>query len=108
VLYNIGTAGMRHNPGLTAASDNRWYNNTLFNTGIHGIQYWSGHADTRNNIIDNASSAQILVRHDAVTQGHLMFDYNDYWDDAGGTKVGVWDVMGTDGTAVNFSTWKTH
>jgi hypothetical protein len=102
VIDNIGFAGFRHNP-TTAGAVNQWFNNTVYNVGVHGMELWSGNAVVKNNIFDNAGSSQIMASANAVSQGNLTINYNDYWDNAGGTKVGQWNSA----TAQNFSTWKT-
>src|SRR5262249_47176958 len=101
VIYNIGADGGRHNP-TTGGLTNRWLNNTVYNTGGWGLGFYSGNAVIENNIIDNGGYTQIYVDAKAVTQGNLTIDYNDYWDSAGGVKVGRWNSP-----TLNFSAWKS-
>ena len=101
VIYNIGRAGFRHSP-VTAGAVNRWFNNTVYNTGVHGMQLWYGNAVVKNNIFDNAGSSQIMATANAVSQGNLTINYNDYWDNAGGGKVGQWN-----GSTQKLADWKS-
>ena len=103
VIHDVGLMGIRHNPS-TIGPVSQYLNNTIYNIKGYGIQLWSGNAVVKNNIFANAGIAQIQVTPNAVSQGNLTINYNDYWDNAGGTKVGLWNATG--GTAVNFSTWK--
>jgi hypothetical protein len=103
IIYNIGFAGFRHNPTTTRGTANQWVNNTIYNVGVHGMETYSGNALIENDIVHNAGTSQIFVTENAVRQGNLTIDFNDYWDAAGGTRVGQWKS----GTARKFSTWKT-
>lgn len=97
VIYNIGFAGTRHGP-QTAGVVNQWVNNTVYNVGVHGMQFYSGNAVIKYNIVDNAGTSQIYVDPNAVSQGNITIDYNDNWTIPEGQRVGN-GVVGQLGTS---------
>jgi fibronectin type III domain protein len=98
VVHDVGDAAGRSQPN-NAGSVNSWFNNTFYNIGVHGLEV-GGYAVVENNIIDNSGVAQIYVHN---TTSNLTIDYNDYWDNSGGTTVGGWNSWG----GASFSSWKT-
>ncbi len=103
VFYNISYNAIRHHP-TTDGAVNTYVNNTIYNIGTNnagwGIQISSGNGVFKNNIIDNSAGAQIRITANGLS--NLTIDYNDYWDNSGGSHVGNWDP-----TRYNFSDWKT-
>jgi hypothetical protein len=104
VIHDISLDGIRHNPTSNGPA-NTYVNNTIYNVGRYGIGFYSPNAVIKNNIFDNAGTANINVDPRVFTLPGTppVFDYNDYWDNAGGTKVGIWNG----GAVRTFSSWKT-
>ena len=103
VIYNIGYAGILHNPQSGSGSRDQYLNNTIYNTRSTGIELRYGYATVENNIIHNSAITQMYVRSGAVTSGNITIDYNDHWDLSGGNKVGSWN----EGPVVAFTNWKS-
>ena len=101
IVHDVGGDALYHNPGSTTGSNNKYINNTVYNAGGWGMTLYSGNAVVENNIIDNSAAYQIRVIGNGKTQGGLTIDYNDYWDNSGGARVGTWDPSN-----YNFSNWK--
>jgi hypothetical protein len=100
VIYNVGWGGIRHNP-QTSGPVNQYLNNTIYNVGVHSIALYSGNAVVMNNVLALGAASQIYVTGNAISQGNLMIDYNDYWSAGGGTRIGQWNT----GSAQTFATW---
>ncbi len=101
-VANVGVSGVRHNPGSVGAV-NQYLNNTFYNCGWRGMEFYSGQAIAKNNLSINGAISQVYTSANAVSQGNLTIDYNDYWDNVTGANVGQWN----NGSVVSLASWKT-
>ena len=98
IVYGIGENGI-HYGTRTSGINSSFFNNTLYSNGFAGIQLSDSAAIVENNIMYN-NGVQI------VTDGNvtpILVDYNEYWDDNGGTNVAFYHGTGT----YNFSIWRS-
>lgn len=99
IVYNIGvTAGRQRLEDDTYVA--AWLNNTFYNVGNNNMQIADGVATIENNIFYNAGDYNLHFN--TASSGKHTINYNLYWDNAGGNKVGVWG-----GGLLNFANWKT-
>ena len=106
LVYNIGVSGFRNgSDGTGDANYNKYINNTVYSCGVFGMDYQRGYGTTiKNNIFFDNGQAQIRFSSTAISQGTHVVDYNDYYDMAGGSKVGKWGTY----AVLNFSDWRSE
>jgi hypothetical protein len=105
IVHDIGgTAFLNLNTPTISGRINTFTHNTTYNIGLHAMRIAGGYVTIENNIFyGTGANSGITTESRAVTDGHMIIDYNDYWDSAGGTKVGSWNSGG----ALNFAGWKS-
>jgi hypothetical protein len=100
LVHDVGRTAGRNQPNKPGTV-NKWFNNTFYNLGVHGLEIMTGDAVVENNVINNGGTSQIYVND--LMLGRVTIDYNDYWDLYGGQRVGSRDSWRT----LNFSSWKS-
>jgi parallel beta-helix repeat protein len=105
VVHHIGTYGIRNgSPSTGDPNRTRIMNNTIAYIRDRAIWVRRGYNLTiKNNIFQhNNATAAIEVHSTAVGQGPHTIDYNLYWDNGSGSKVGRWGNFNT----VDLAVWK--
>ena len=105
LIHDIGSGGQAINlSGAGPPHRTQIINNTIANVAGEGVLVRDATRDTviQNNIFHHMGTRAIRFRSEAVGAGGHAIDYNLYWDDAGGSKVGAWGGSSTD----NFSRWQ--
>lgn len=115
IVHDIGTEGIRNGSTSHTNSNNQYINNAVWKinqgtgggAGTIGRGFVAYNGDTirvENNAIFDASQAQIYFTSAAVSAGGHAINYNDYFDSAGGGKVGSWNS----GAVTINTTWRTN
>jgi hypothetical protein len=107
VIHNIGAAGIRQrtyafgsDPATWTDAANQYLHNAVWSVGTNGLEIATGKTIIKDNIVSNSGVKQIAFN--TANAGVHTIDYNLYWDNTGGTKVGGWG-----GGTMNFANWKS-